>query len=393
MGAVATDLRTLDAWQDLSLEDLLNLCRDVVEDVDFSTVSRWREAGGKTFGHFQVYFPEELVHAAGMLPVKIRGSLGEAKTADSHFGSYLCSIVKTSLELALSGRVELDMFVSLPICDTARNLAAIWGRNVDYPSEILYLPQNANSSHTAPYLAGEYRRLLSEIETVAGRTVSDDDVRASLEVYNESRDMLRQLYAIRRESPWKIAPDEAYALVALSGMIPRDEHNELMRAVLPMIEARDAPQHDRLRVVFEGGFCEQPPLDLLRILGRSTYVVDDDLLIGLRWILSDVAVDGDPVANLATAYLEQSSYSAVQHDDRKPKEKMLLERIRSSGAEAAIVSAAKMCEPGLDEQVAYAKSLDEEMIPYFVTEFEEGMTSFEQLEIQLETFVENLLFA
>ena len=72
---------------------------------------------------------------------------------------------------------------------------------------------------------------------------------------------------------------------------------------------------------------------------------------------------------------------------------MLLERIRASGADAAILTAAKMCEPGLEEQVAYTRALDEADIPYFVSEFEENMTSFEQLEIQVETFVENLLFA
>jgi benzoyl-CoA reductase subunit C len=71
---------------------------------------------------------------------------------------------------------------------------------------------------------------------------------------------------------------------------------------------------------------------------------------------------------------------------------MLLERIRRSGARAAIVSAAKMCEPGLEEQVAYVHALDEAKIPYFVTEFEENMTTYDQLEIQLETFVENILF-
>jgi benzoyl-CoA reductase subunit C len=71
---------------------------------------------------------------------------------------------------------------------------------------------------------------------------------------------------------------------------------------------------------------------------------------------------------------------------------MLLRRIREAGAEAAIIAAAKMCEPGLDEQVAYMKALDREAIPYFVTEFEEKMTNYDNLQIQLETFVENLLF-
>jgi benzoyl-CoA reductase subunit C len=83
----------------------------------------------------------------------------------------------------------------------------------------------------------------------------------------------------------------------------------------------------------------------------------------------------------------------VQHDLRKPKEKMLLERIKNSGAEAVIVMAAKMCEPGLEEQVAYTRALDQANIPYFVSEFEQNMTSFDHLEIQLETFVENILFA
>jgi benzoyl-CoA reductase subunit C len=51
-----------------------------------------------------------------------------------------------------------------------------------------------------------------------------------------------------------------------------------------------------------------------------------------------------------------------------------------------------MCEPGLDEQVAYSRALDEAGIPYFVSEFEERMSSFDHLQIQLETFVENILF-
>jgi benzoyl-CoA reductase subunit C len=212
-------------------------------------------------------------------------------------------------------------------------------------------------------------------------------------VYNRNRELLRELYAIKRETPWLLSVDEAYVLVAMGGLIQREEHNRLLSSLVPQIRARQARRQDKMRVVFEGGFCEQPPLDLLRAIGQFCYVVDDDLLIGLRWIQEDVPTGGDPLRNLAESYIERSSYSPVQHDLRKPKEKMLLDRIRGSRAEAAIVAAAKMCEPGLDEQVAYAKALDAAGIPYFVTEFEERMNSFEHLQIQLETFAENLMFA
>ncbi len=388
-----TATRVFPQWLDKSLDDALLECRDLIESPDFETVARWRADGGLVAGHFQVYFPEEIVHAAGMLPVKMRGAPLEPDEADSHFGSYLCSILKTSLELSMSGRVEMDVFFSHPICDAARNLAAIWGRNFDHPSQILYLPQNPNSSGSIDYLRHEYDRVRRVVEEVSGREVGDDDLRRSIEVFNENRRLIREIYEIKSTTPWLLAAEDAYALVALAGVLPREEHNELLAALLPQIRERTAKKEDRIRLVFEGGFCEQPPFDLVRMLGRSSYVVDDDFMIGLRWITEDVPASGDPLHNLAEAYVESSTYSPVQHDLRKPKEEMLLERIRESGAEAAILAAAKMCEPGLEEQVAYTHALDEAGISYFVTEFEENMSSFDQLEMQLETFVENLLFA
>ena len=380
-------------WRNRSLDDALYECRELFEDTTFPTVKRWRERGGKVVGHFQVNFPEEIVHAADVLPFKVRGAPIEAVQADSRFGSYLCSILKTSLELALSNTVELDMFVTHPICDAARNLAAVWGRNVSYPCQILYLPQNPNSPHSVIYLRGEYDRLKRSVEEICGTEITEEALQRSIGVFNQNRRLVRELYEIKRDTPWLVSADEAYVLVALAGLVPREEHNELLHTLLPQIRARGKRKQDKIRVVFEGGFCEQPPLDMIRGVARSCYVVDDDLLIGLRWLLADVSLEGDPLRNLAEAYLEKSSYSPVQHDLRKPKEQMLLARIRSARADAAILTAAKMCEPGLEEQVAYARALDGAGIPYFVGEFEESMSSFDSMEIQLETFVENILFS
>lgn len=383
----------LDGLVGRPVDEVLAGCRDLVEDTDFPTVHAWRDAGGKVLGHFQVYFPEELAHAAGMLPVKLRGAPVEMRQADSHFGSYLCSILRSTLEVALDGRLPLDMFVTHPICDAARNLAGVWARNFPYPAQILYLPQNATAASAPRYLAAEYARLLRDIEQVAGRAVTPEDLRRSIAVFDENRRLLRALWTLKRDEPWKLAVDEAYVLLAVGALVPRESHNRLLADVLPRLAVRPGRRQDKIRVVLEGGFCEQPPLDLLTAIAQSCYVVDDDLLIGLRYLTADVgAAAADPLAALAEAYLERSGYSPVQHDERKPKERMLLERLRGADASAAIIAAAKMCEPGLDEQVAYAKALDEAHIPYFITEFEEKMSGFDQLQLQLETFVESILF-
>ena len=381
------------------IEELLESCTELCADFTYPAVKRWMEQhpGGKVVGHFQVYFPEEIVHAAGMLPLKVMGAGDqiESRQADSHIGSFICSICRSSLELGLSGRLGMmSAFYTHPICDVARNLAGIWGRNFPgQPAEILYLPQNANSSHAATYLSEEYGRLRASLEKMAGAPVTVEALNHSIAVFNENRRLLRELYAIKRTTPWLLSAREAYALTRAGSVMQREEHNEILRRALDVLPERAGRKQDRVRVVFEGGFCEQPPLDMLQLIEEACYVVDDDLLIGMRWLTEDVPDDtDDPLLALATAYLETSSYSPVQHDDRKPKEEMLLARIEASGAQAAILAAAKMCEPGLDEQVAYSKALEEKKIPFLLLDFEEKMTAFERMRMEVETFVESILF-
>ncbi len=380
------------------LEQIVQECRELVEDTTYPAVRRWLEQNpdGKVLGHFQVYFPEEIAHAAGMLPLKLlgAGSQLQIRQADARFAAFVCSIIRSSLELALVGKLDfLSMFVTHPICDAARHSCGVWGRNLpDLPCQVLYFPHNSRSAHAHGYLQGEYRRIAELASGLTGKPITDDALGASIEVFNENRRLLRELYRIKRESPWLVTAVEAYVLTRAGAVMPREEHNELLLRTLPLIEARQAKSQDRVKVVFEGGFCEQPPIDMLAVIQDICYIVDDDLLIGLRWLTDDVEANGDPFASLARAYFDSSSYSPVQRDPQKPKEQMLLRRIRESGAEAAIVAAAKMCEPGLEEQVAYSRALDEEGIPHLIMEFEEKNNVFEQMRMEVETFAESLLF-
>jgi benzoyl-CoA reductase subunit C len=380
-----------------SLDTLLEECRTLAEDPEFPAVHRWLDANplGKVLGHFQVYFPEEIAHAAGMLPIKVlgAGSAVQIRKADARIAAFVCSIIRSSLELALIGRLDfLSVFVTTPICDAARNACGVWVRNLPRLNcQMLYLPQNAASPHAAPYLRDEYRRIAGVIEESAGRPVTEDALRRSITLFNENRRLLREMYRIKRETPWLLSAVEAYTVVRAGGLMPREEHNAVLRQVLDLAPRRQARRQDKIRVVFEGGYCEQPPADLLAVIQDACYVVDDDLLIGLRWLTDDVPTDGDPLANLARAYLDGSTYSPVQHDPRKLKPEMLLRRIRESNAEAAIVAAPKMCEPGLEEQVNHIRMLEEAGIPHLVMEFEEKMTVFEQMRMEVETFAESLL--
>lgn len=382
-----------DVLCDASLEEILDACRALLLDMTFPTVRRWREEGGKVLGHFQVYFPEEIAHAAGMLPLKLCCTQGVPEQGDVHFGSYLCSAVKHPLNLALNRNIELDMFVAPSICDAARNLAAVWSRNFGYPCRTLYLPQNSASVGANRYLAGEYTQLAAAVSAVSGHPVNRADLQRSLTIYNRNRALLRELYALKARQPPKVPVDQCYLLTAVGSLITRQEHNLLLESVLPLLAARPLREDGRLRVILNGCFCEQPPRAMLETIARICHVVDDDLLLGLRWMTRDMDASGDPLESLATGYGKHSAYSPVRHDLLKSGAELLVERAGQLDARAVILTAPKMCEPGLEELVPLAAGLDRADIPYCICEFEQTMTSFDMLELQLETFAENILFA
>ena len=113
------------------LARLVKQAQDLYEDLDLRAVHAWKEAahGRKAIGHLPIYIPRELIHAAGMLPVGILGGGDriEIIRGDAYFQSYICHIPRSTIELALSHRLDaLDGMLFPSICDVIRNLSGMW---------------------------------------------------------------------------------------------------------------------------------------------------------------------------------------------------------------------------------------------------------------------------
>jgi len=373
--------------------------RDVVEDRAYPTVREWRDRTGRgAVGCFPVYAPVELAHAAGMLPVGLfgGGNRVDIAHADSRFQSFICSIVKSTLELGFIGALDVfDALMFQSICDPARNLASVQSRNFPQrPVVYVHLPQNMSSPAVIDYLASEHRRVGAELASVAVRSPDDDDLRSSIAAYDAVRAALRELYALRALAPEKLGTGDLYALARLATLMDPLEVAPVLRRELAVAEARDERPKDRIRVVLVGSFCEQPPLELIESLeAAGCYIVDDDFLLGWRWFHRAVDPAGDPYAALARAYVDGSVHASTKHDLRTPRAKALIDSAVRNRADAVIFLGAKFCEPGLFDYVLYRKALEERGIPHLFLEFEEKMWLYDRIQGEVETFVESMLFA
>ena len=384
---------------DVRLAGIVSRCREIVEDLSFSKVREYREkTGGKVLGYFPVYSPVEIFRAAGYLPVGLNGGGNriEITAADSRFGSFICSIVKSTMELSLKGNLKvLDGMAFHSICDSARNLAYVLKRN--FPQEMfveyIHLPQNIYKDSAERFLKSEYEALGERLARRNGTEISLDKLREGIGLYNANRALLQSLYLFREARPQDLTTLELYILMRAGNFIPVEEHNLMLEEAHRDLEQRSCKVKDKVRVVVEGSFCEQPPLELMQLLDEAgCYVVEDDFLLGKRWFQGEVSPQGDPFLSLARAYLKQSFSSSVKHHPTALRTRALLEKVKRTQAQAVIFLSAKFCEPALFDYVLFKESMEKEKIPHLLIEFEEKMWTFEKTRMELETLVESLLF-
>ncbi len=374
---------------------------DLATDPAFPSVRAWKEkTGGKAVGYFPVFPPAEVIHAAGMLPVGVMGggTRVEIDHADSRMQSFVCSISRSTLELGLTGRAQvLDGMVFTSICDVARNLSGVWKRNFQagQMTELLHMPQQSNHQAAVDYLTAQYARFAERLEALSGQRVTPDRLSNSIVLYNLGRRRLREVYAARAEHPERVSATEVYVLARLGCVLPKEEHLVVLEEALADIRARQVKPRDAVRVVLEGSFCEQPPLELLEIIEEAgCYIVEDDLVLGQRWFSADVPIDReDPMRGLAEAYVNGSRMTSVRHQGAARRSETMLGRVAEARAEGVLFVSAKFCEPALYDFVLYKEALERRKVPYLSLEFEEKMGAFESARTQVETFVESVLFA
>jgi benzoyl-CoA reductase subunit C len=396
---VAPGLELSDRFEEFtqakSLGELCRLARDVITDPTFPTVRAWTRSGRGAVGCFPVYTPQELIHACGLLPVSLHGA-GESleiSHADAQLGSFLCSISKSTLELALTDHLApFSAFVFPYICDVSRNLEGIFPRAAPHATtHMLHLPQNLTSSATVPFLVHEYRRLLAKLERAGGTLPTPERLAASIELFNRLRTEIAGLLATQRDEPGKLSLTESYLLRRLCGLVPRELALELLVRARAEIATRPRRAKDGIRVLLVGPFCEQPSLDLIDLLEQvGCYVVDDELLQIHRWYRT-VTPGADPLESLAAAYARSTIDIGVRLTPTT-KAEAIAQKVQESRAQAVVFLTAKFCEPALEDVVLYRKALDALKVPYLHLEYEERSAAYDQSRLQLETFVESILF-
>ncbi len=382
-----------------NVTEIVERCRTMFEDLDFTAAREWKDAqpGRKVIGYMPVYVPREIIHAAGMLPLGILGGGIDMEVihGDAFYQSYICRIPRSTIELALTKRLDfVDGMMFPSICDVIRNLSGIWQLMYGEEKYVRYfdVPQNYRDEIGGTFYAEELREFKAGLEKLGGVKIADDALNRSIAVFNENRAWVNRLYDFRAETPWKAPSWEVYLVMRAGMVLPVEDHSLLMQDYLAAAEAEDRPIRDNTRIVLNGSFCEQPPLNLIKSIEMAgCYIVDDDFMLVNRWLLDDVPVEGDPIANLADAFIHHSAETAAKYDpDVDHKGQWLIDCVKDRGAEGVIFAAASFCDPALLDRPMLARRLENAGIPYISFKFAENSGQMQPIREQAGTFADSI---
>lgn len=353
------------------------------------TVADYAAKTGKgAVGCIAPYTPEEIVHAAGYLPIGLWGGQVELNRVRAVLPAFACSIMQSVKELELAGQYDILAAVICPSpCDTLKAIGQKWTR-ADVPMIQFVHPHNRKLPSAQTYLAEEYQTVRRRLEEATGETISDAAIDASIAVYNEHRAVMREFDKVTAEYPQLIGAIARHTVFKSAFFMRKEEHSLLVRELIDLLKTEPKQEWNGMKVVVSGIMLE--PDSVLEVFeDMKLAITTDDLAQESRQYRVDVPEGGEPMMRLAKQW--QNMYGCpLAYEHEKSRVGMLKDMVKDTGANALIVAMMKFCDPEEFDYPMIKKAMEEAHIPLLQIEVDQQLQSVEQLRTRLQSFVEML---
>jgi len=349
----------------------------------------------KVIGCFPMHVPEEIVHAAGMLPVVIWRGNEPVTWGHAHVQPYNCGITRSFVDDAVRGKLEFmdGMVFHVRQCLQVGEFPLIMEKHVK-PAymEILYLPPLYEGEAVKSFLLDDLKSFKTSLEKFAGNKITDNDLKNSIAIYNENRSLLERIYEIRREKPEILKAKEVMQIVWSSMLMLKEDNNELLKELIEQMEAKKIePEKDAIRVIPVGCLCQTMQfsiLDLIEDLGMI--IPDDDFYIGSRYFANQVKIHDydDPIEAIAARYMTRTPLCPTKSVWEIHWADEVLKMAKKNNAKGVISIIVKYCPPHACYYPDFKSVMENEEMPATMIQVEHEVISLESVKTRLQSFAE-----
>ncbi|MHC4930952.1 MAG: 2-hydroxyacyl-CoA dehydratase [Planctomycetota bacterium] len=344
-----------------------------------------RKNGGKVLGYFCTYFPEEILYAAQALPVRIMGSHEQREVTEPPDIGMACPFCHGCVTQGLEGHYDyLDGIGVAQSCLPIRQAYADW--QLRFPTEFDYclpMPDDVES------LRGELEQFMKAVQEWTGRRITGDDLLPGIEIVNQSRRLMREVYDLRKTPEPPVTGLESMYMVVAGQMVDKRDHNAELEMVLPRLKDGSLDRETGTRLMIIGSEVDNRAfLDMVESLGAT--VVVDEHCTGSRYFWNEVEPEGaDPLTAIARRYLDRPPCPSRDWPHRSRIDHTL-RLARNHDVHGAIIVQQKACGPHERDIPALMTALEESAdVPSLLLEFDVTVP-IGQLRFRCEAFLETV---
>jgi bcr-type benzoyl-CoA reductase subunit C len=347
-----------------------------------------KETGKKAVGCFPYYTPDEIIYAAGLLPVGLWGGQTDIKLVDKYLQSFCCSIMRINIEQGMKGMYDFLSAVVIPTyCDTLKCICDIWQVAVPktYLIPMVY-PQHRKIAAGIAYLIDEYKRVQKEFETIAGRKITEQDLEDSIAIYEDYRKTMQQFTAIVGKYPKTLNAKTRHLIIKAAYFMDKSRYTAKVKELMEELKKLHEEKFDGIKVVITGILAETDAL-LDAFVENKMVFVADDLAHESRQFRTCARSEGTALERLAYRIADHDGCSLL-YDEEKKHGQLLIELVRDNHADGVVVCMMKFCNPEEFDYPIYKKELEAAGIPMLYLEIEQKMDSAEQIRNRIQSFAE-----
>ena len=378
----------------MSIEVLLKEFAEVSEH-PHRQIRKFKAGGKKVIGVLPYYAPEELVYAAGMVPMGIWGSNKKTiSMAKEYCATFYCTIAQLALEMLLDGTLDdLDGLITPTICDTLRPMSQNFrvAMKDKLPCIFLAHPQQRKPAFGLQFTMDQYQHVKSELEKISGSAITDEALRQAIKVYNRSRAARREFVKLAGEHPEAVSAVARSAVLRSAWFMEKEEHTARLTELNKQLAALPASDWKGKKVLTSGIICDNPRL--LKIFDDNRIAIAaDDVAQESRMIRVDADETGDPMMALAKQFAGQD-YDVLLYDENSSQNRradFVVRKIRDSGAQGLILFMQQFCDPEEMEYPYLKKALDAAGIPHIKLGVDQQMRDFGQASTAIQAFADVL---
>lgn len=351
---------------------------------------QWKRDGGKVIGTFNSLIPEEMIRAAGILPVEIISLNKNIANSRRYLPEFLCPYLKDCLEQALTGDLAyLDGAAVSHACESLRGFYGVWKKNAGLPEPFfLQIPATAGEG-AKHYFIQELRLFGNYLAGISGRPITDDALRQAIATGNENKQMLKRLYAIRALKDAPVSGTDVVNVIKARLVLPIEQHTAMLRKYLEQLDvkAADTSAGRKVRLTIIGNCVLESATVSKAAEAAGARIVADNLCYGLRLCCESIDDADDPLAAIARHYLTRIPCPGKFPMDVLARQ--LTDIVVQSGSEGMIWIIDKFCDPYLFQYPLLLDAIKEKKIK--LLSLEDGdINNTGRLKLKLEAFVEML---